>query len=519
MSGRLITSADLATAGGALKGVPNRVAVLGNSVVAQGAIPRNGYSDTGWTPSTVVALNAYVAPKCIDLTNGYSCLRYKATTGGTTGSVEPVWPLTTGATVTDGTVVYTSELIVNTPGWPPGFWTFAQALSGQRLDEVYIMGRSGDTSDVILSYLSRVLAANPDIIYFANIFENDCWPGSAPVLSTIIARWNAFVAAADSVRALGKRIIVQTLLPSGNIDATSTFTGYSRGNGTKAWVWLNQKIREYARQRSDVVFFDAATLYVDTNPANPVWPENSTTYLVASGSNNKLTDGIHPYVSAAWKIGAALAAVLSANFPPVGRFGVAAEENQRAPNPFNYGTAGTNGTNASGQVANSITANAFSISGTVTGVNSKVTRTDNIAGSWQRMVYDASAGVADNASASYTSNITMSPIAVGDIVQAFGEMRFLANPIFLGCPSLWVRFLGATTVTFVYAISSWSTDQDVGQMIASDTTFLLKTVPVAVPASTTSLNLFAKGTARSTAVFTMDVGRVVVGKTVVPALS
>ena len=62
-----------------------------------------------WEASTVYAQDTYVEPvepngKC-----------YKATTGGTSGTVEPDWPITVDETENDGTVVWTCENKASSP--------------------------------------------------------------------------------------------------------------------------------------------------------------------------------------------------------------------------------------------------------------------------------------------------------------------------------------------------------------------------------------------------------------------
>ena len=58
-------------------------------------------SETSWAASTAKVLTNYVIPAT---SNGF---RYECTTAGTTDSVEPIWPLKVGETVTDGTAVWT----------------------------------------------------------------------------------------------------------------------------------------------------------------------------------------------------------------------------------------------------------------------------------------------------------------------------------------------------------------------------------------------------------------------------
>lgn len=62
---------------------------------------KNGSTATTWTATTAVTLGAYYKP--VNTPTRY----YKVTTAGTTAASEPTWPTTVGATVTDGTAVFT----------------------------------------------------------------------------------------------------------------------------------------------------------------------------------------------------------------------------------------------------------------------------------------------------------------------------------------------------------------------------------------------------------------------------
>lgn len=59
------------------------------------------YAD--WAASTVYTVNSIRVPT---VNNGHI---YYATTAGTSGSVQPTWPTTSGGTVTDGSVVWTER--------------------------------------------------------------------------------------------------------------------------------------------------------------------------------------------------------------------------------------------------------------------------------------------------------------------------------------------------------------------------------------------------------------------------
>ncbi|WP_221029056.1 DUF7594 domain-containing protein [Actomonas aquatica] len=60
--------------------------------------------DGAWEPNTAYADRTHRMPTNPPATDRY---RYRVTTAGTSGSTEPTWPTTVGATVSDGTVVWT----------------------------------------------------------------------------------------------------------------------------------------------------------------------------------------------------------------------------------------------------------------------------------------------------------------------------------------------------------------------------------------------------------------------------
>ena len=502
-------------------GKTTRVALLGNSITAQARpyISGENYTAGSWTPGGAVTAGLTLNPPSWDISAGVNFIKAQCITAGNMGTSEPLWPTTIGATVTDGTVVW--QMVASTytsAGYTLNWWSIAQALSGWPLDEVFICGQSGRQSDTILGVLDRALAASPDVVFFASVFENDIWPGSAPTLATISARFDAYVSAVDRVRALGKRVIVQTLLPSGNVDSSSGFTGYSRGNGTKAYSWLNQKIREMARARSDVILFEPDLLYLDPDPAKGgVYPENAATFLSQSGSGQQLkyTDGIHPYNAARWKIGRALALLLQKYFQAPARFGGASDETSRMPNPLKGGTTGTLGTNMSGTVATGLTVHAY---GTGTGVGSAVARTD-VAGNWQRVAYSTT--VADNVVCAPTAAVALGQYAIGDVVRAFAEVRILAAPTLLTAPQINLRFNGAGAAydAVIGGRDGGNNDQDHGQFCATDTTLVLATPPVRIPSAATGMFVYSQAFGRGAAGFTVDFGRESIQRQSVGALA
>lgn len=68
---------------------------------ATAKLVESGTAHTAWVKLTAYTLGAFRRPST---TNGYA---YECTTAGTSGSTEPTWPTTAGATVADGSVVWT----------------------------------------------------------------------------------------------------------------------------------------------------------------------------------------------------------------------------------------------------------------------------------------------------------------------------------------------------------------------------------------------------------------------------
>lgn len=98
-----------------------------------------------WVASTAYSTNTLRRPTAPNR-SGYL---YKATTGGTTGSTEPTWPLVMGGTVTDGSVVWTCHTMEET-------WHGIKSINGttvtldQGPDSVAGSGRGyhGDTETI-----------------------------------------------------------------------------------------------------------------------------------------------------------------------------------------------------------------------------------------------------------------------------------------------------------------------------------------------------------------------------------
>lgn len=97
-----------------------------------------------WAASTAYSLGDYVHATTF---NGF---RYECTTAGTSGTAEPVWPLVEGATVTDGTVVWTcrrSQLVSMGPN--------GGTLTLSKLDELIDKILGGKPDMLLMSRRSR----------------------------------------------------------------------------------------------------------------------------------------------------------------------------------------------------------------------------------------------------------------------------------------------------------------------------------------------------------------------------
>ena len=358
----------------------NRTALFGNSIGVDSYMPVWSQVTAGpWQPSTGVVLNAIVHPASIDLRAGVPTWSYKCTTAGTSGATEPVWPLVTGGTVIDGSIVWTAVDDGAQIFQRPGGWNFAQALSGQKFDEVFMAGATGQASSVILSYREKALLAGPNIMAYLHMFENDVI--FTATMAELIEDVDAFEAVVKDDLKNGRRVIVGTCLPRALIDSSSAFTGYVSGVQTQMWHYVNARVRAIARLQG-VYLADISEAYIDPNWARPVYPDNVTTFALGSGGTvNYTSDGTHPRVPGHWAIAKILAKTLEEIPCPKFGFAPSGVGEMLALNPYHYGTGGS-GTNVAGTIADK-RAWYCAIAGATA---STVARTDGVNGKWQRVV-------------------------------------------------------------------------------------------------------------------------------------
>lgn len=101
---------------------------------------------TAWEASTAYSLGDIVVPTA-GLENGF---RYECTTAGTSDASEPTWPTTEGATVNDGTVVWTCRY-----GSHLGSGANGAALTLTSLDKLIDLVRGGKPDLLLMSRRSR----------------------------------------------------------------------------------------------------------------------------------------------------------------------------------------------------------------------------------------------------------------------------------------------------------------------------------------------------------------------------
>jgi lysophospholipase L1-like esterase len=254
-----------------------------------------------------------------------------------------------------------------------GFLTWAMQRLGQRLQIVSAPGTAngGITGQTTTQILARV---QQDVI--------DVKPGWAHVLAgtndmitgvafgTIQANLTAIY---DAILGAGIRLIVGTIAPYSGA-TTAQLIAIER---------INNFIREQALTRPGVVLADYHAVLAG---ADGNWRTVGTTAYTG--------DGTHASTGGAMRMGKVLAEALASQVPAVNilptsnvdAIGNAAsfDKPNLLTNPMFTGTAGTVGTQATGQVADSWVVSTYTASD-LTGVTaSKVARADNQAGTWQQ---------------------------------------------------------------------------------------------------------------------------------------
>ena len=477
----------------------NRVALFGNSIGVDSFFPRWKLNTLGaWQPYAGISLDGTIHPTHLDLRDGVVPLSYKCTTAGTTGAKEPEWPTVAGGTVLDGTVVWTAIDDYAAFYQRPGGWNIAQALTGQKFDEVFLVGASGQNSAAILSYHDAALATKPNVMVYLHLWENDI-NQAGQTLESIKAKFAAFEDIVRSDLLEGRLVVLGTALPMAVYDSPTAFSAYTAGEETKMYHWVNDAIRKLS-QRSGCYLADISSAYIDPNWANPVWPDNTTTFVIGSGATQKYTrDGAHPLLAGHFAIAKILAKTLESMPGSKISFSAHGAYQSFSLNPLNYGTSGT-GTNVAGTIADKRGWNA-----TVAGATASIEqRTDGVNGKWNRIqgAFSATSKVYCYSS----ETVTIPDDALSVPLQGVAEIKVAANPVKL--QEVIVGFSAAGKGMASFSFFTAEVEQMIGQFITEDTLFTLKTPPAKMPPTATLATIYPViSTTGSGASYDIRIGR------------
>lgn len=360
----------------------------------------------------------------------------------------------------------TSNIASNVEYWKPeGWWHWCNEVLGQRFNQIYNAGISGENTTQILARVGLVIAKRPEYC-LVHCGINDVQQGVA--LSVI----------QDNLRLIyrrltdaGIKVIAMTTISSGSAG------GQLDSAGKKLVLFQLQRwIAQYGR--------DAEGIYVVE------WHrvlQDATTGLSLTGYT---MDGTHPNTLGGSRLGQHLAREIALVAEPIEMLPASnADTDNEAKNPMMTGTGGT----TSGTITNTGAIAASLIfepdSGTITTSSAKVARTDQIGGEWQQVTIASGGG---DFKARITEDlIATMGLAVGDTVEMVCEYETDAAG-WTGNPGigLYLQALnGFTAITGTVSIvrSMWLQSLTTTESYERPPGGIMKTVPLVIPATTTRL--------------------------------
>lgn len=344
------------------------------------------------------------------------------------------------------TMVVAGDSITNSDGFHGNrtFWAYAQNYLNQRLNIISNAGVGGNTSTQLLArWDTDVTALAPAWVHIM-IGRNDLVGTDAAVMTTLITG-NIQSMLTKAFNA-GIRVVVGTILPSTGFNAVQN----------DALGRVNRWIRNLAWTQN-VIVVDYNSVITDPATGAPV--------------TAMLTDGTHPGVKGGALMGKLLAAALDTRLLPTTVLLNSEVDpgNLLLTGRFTAGGAGTVPTN-------------WFETGAVGGARtySKVTRTDGVAGSYQRIVVPAGGSV------DLMQNVNIgSTLAIGQKVNFRIEYKASALEVLASGQYLFAQigaYNGTSFTNYVYDLPYGAGTENV---IGFDRSGVFLTADLTIPAGTT----------------------------------
>ena len=374
------------------------------------------------------------------------------------------------ATVTSTTAYNVTVSGDRTTGWSPRCHVELgnQLLMG-RFNIVGAFGVGGDKAVDVYNRIDQIIAALPRGGYCAITIGTNSSFDSVDTAASVLADIQNII---NALLAANITPIISTVFPRFASGATSGTASFE----TDAWIAqlmaLNTAIAALASPR--VIIVDP-------------WARMASSSAAAKGGpvDNYTIDGVHLNGIAAYKYAQSF---YNALYPIVGLGRPRArvyDTLNLLTNPFLTGTAGTNGTGSSGDVADSWTSAINTSTGT-TAVCTKVARTDGVQGEIQQMVITNGSGSEQTFNFRQTLTFATVGLAAGDIVGVEFEIVAITSPVTLKKISAQIYHAGSPAfISESCAYVGGGVDHD-GQARASP--ILLRSYPTAIPTGPTAMD-------------------------------
>lgn len=414
----------------------------------------------------------------------------------------------------------TNTAITQRPRW----FTFMNALLGQRFELVNNAGVAGETAQQVLNRVlnsnygvgfgvngsvSVTPTSNPGIGFdceyvFLNVGTNDIFGASA----TAAATYAITEQICDIIRKTGKVLVLSSV-----IAPNSSLSGYSNAKAAEL-VKYNQLLQKYSSENDGVYFVDTFGSVV--SPSSAVI-ETPAGYLYDSNHENNLGGYLEAkaYVSVLSGIVPARTGLLASSNAATSALDASIPQLQQ--NPLNTGTAAITATGYSGTTANNQLANAnFVRGGGATAVLSSVTRPDG----YGQNIKFACTFTANGDSLELRGNSYHAQVAAGENYFAACEVKYTgpsgadlvaANNL----KGVYLSIQATVGGTNYFVQDMFIASSDVA-MIASNT-LVLKTPILTIPAGSVTvfrMNVTIIGAGVSTGSPEVEIGRMAIWKVI-----